>query len=345
MNLHEQTCDWNNLRLAYQNASRGKRGRSATAAFESLLADNLLELEQELNEQTYQPGSYNNFYIHEPKRRLISAAPFRDRVVHHALCNVTVPYFEQLFIADSYANRAGKGTHRAIDRCQQFARKYQYVLQCDIAQFFPSIDHEVLRATLKNMLPDGSALWLIDRILASGQGVLAEEYDMVYFPDDDLLSVNRPRGLPIGNLTSQWWANCYMNPFDHFVRRELGCKAYVRYVDDFLLFGDDKKELMQWRDAIVERLQRLRLTLHIGSANPRPVHEGIPFLGFIVFPDHRRVKQRKGFAYRRKLYHLIRFADRKTIRASVQGWINHVRYADTMHLRQSMLKEFDLLYA
>ena len=173
MNLHEQTCDWVNLRVAYQNASRGKRGRPATAAFESLLADHLLELEQELKEQTYQPGEYNNFYIHEPKKRLISAAPFRDRVVHHALCNITVPYFEKLFVADSYANRVGKGTHRAVDRCQQFARKYKYVLQCDIAQFFPSIDHEVLRQILKSMLPDESAVWLIDRILASGQGVLA----------------------------------------------------------------------------------------------------------------------------------------------------------------------------
>ncbi len=344
MNLHEQICEWENLRRAYANASRGKRGRGATALFESLLADNLLELEQELREQTYQPGKYSNFYIHEPKKRLISAAPFRDRVIHHALCNVTQPHFERLFIADSYANRVGKVTHRAIDRCQQFARKYQYVLQCDIAQFFPSIDHALLRETLKSMLPDESALWLIDRILASGQGVLAGEYDMVYFPNDDLLAMDRPRGLPIGNLTSQLWANCYMNSFDHCVRRELGCAAYLRYVDDFLLFGDDKSEIMNWRDAIVVRLEKLRLTLHKGSAHPRPVSAGISFLGFRIFPDYRRVKQRKGFAFRRKLRHLLRSAGRETVRASVQGWINHVRYADTFHLRQSMLKEFDLLY-
>jgi len=344
MNLYEQVCNWENLRLAYQNASRGKRGRGATAAFESLLADNLLELEQELKDQTYQPGEYNNFYIHEPKKRLISAAPFRDRVVHHALCNITLPYFEKLFIADSYANRVGKGTHRAIDRCQQFARKYKYVLQCDIAQFFPSIDHAVLRETLKQMLPDESVFWLVDRILASGRGVLANEYDMVYFHTDDLLAANRPRGLPIGNLTSQLWANCYMNPFDHFVRRELGCKAYIRYVDDFLLFGDDKKELLEWRAAIAARLERLRLTLHIGSAHPRPVTQGIPFLGFMIFPNYRRVKQRKGFSYRRKLRHLIKISDGDTINSSVQGWLNHVRYADSLHLRQSMLKEFNLYH-
>jgi len=194
------------------------------------------------------------------------------------------------------------------------------------------------------MLPDESALWLVDRILASGRGVLAGEYDMKYFSGDDLLAVNRPRGLPIGNLTSQLWANCTLNPFDHFVRRELGCKAYVRYVDDFLLFGDDQKELMQWRDAILKRLERLRLTLHIGSAHPYPVTEGIPFLGFMIFPDHRRVKQRKGFAYRRKLRHLIQVAEQKTICASVQGWMNHVRYADTFHLCESMLGEAGLLH-
>jgi RNA-directed DNA polymerase len=351
MDLNQRIYDWENLRLAYANASRGKRGRGATAQFESLLADHLLELEEQLQQQTYQPGMYNNFYIHEPKKRLISAAPFRDRVVHHALCNIIVPYFEKLFIADSYANRVGKGTHRALDRTQQYARQYQYVLQCDIAQFFPSIDHQILRSVLKAMLPDESALWLIDRILASGRGVLAGEYDMVYFPNDDpstgsgqgLFAVDRPRGLPIGNLTSQWWANCYLNPFDHFVRRELGCTAYLRYVDDFLLFGDDKKELMQWRNAIVKRLESFRLTLHKGSAHPYPVATGIPFLGFRIFPDQRRIKQRKGFAYQRKLRHLAHTAGQKTIRASVQGWVNHARYADSFHLCESMLGNAGLL--
>jgi RNA-directed DNA polymerase len=192
MSLQEQLCDWENICLAYRNASRGKRGRAATAAFEMDLADHLLVLQNELIEQTYRPGGYASFYIHEPKRRLISAAPFRDRVVHHALCNVTVPYFEQLFIPDSYANQKGKGTHRALDCCMQFARQYKYVLPCDVRQFFPSIDHTVLREIIVRMLPDESVIWLVDRILASGRGVLSEEYEMVYFPGDDLFSVHRP---------------------------------------------------------------------------------------------------------------------------------------------------------
>ena len=130
-----------------------------------------LALQRELEEPSYRPGAYHSFYIHEPKRRVISAAPFRDRVVHHALCRVTVSHFERLFDPDSYANRARMGTHKALDRCQQLARRYRYVLPCDVVQFFPSIDHAVLRQTLARMLPDESVFWLIDRILESGLAV------------------------------------------------------------------------------------------------------------------------------------------------------------------------------
>ncbi|MEI2609483.1 MAG: RNA-directed DNA polymerase [Candidatus Promineifilaceae bacterium] len=182
-------------------------------------------------------------------------------------------------IHDSYANRVGKGTHRALDKCQQWARQYPYVLQGDIRQFFPSIDHALLRQIIARKIQDDSTLWLVDQILASGQGVLSEAYTMVYFPGDNLLDALRPRGLPIGNLTSQFWANVYLNPFDHFIKRELRCPAYLRFVDDFLLFAPNKATLWQWREVIISRLARLRLTIHPG-AQVRAVREGIPFLGF-----------------------------------------------------------------
>ncbi len=235
--------DWENLRLAYRKAARGKRGKWAAAKFEYRLADNLLQLQAGLAGKTYRPGPYDSFTVHEPKRRLISASPFRDRVVHHALCNLIEPVFERGFIHDSYANRVGKGTHRALDRAQSFARRYQYVLQCDVEQFFPAIDHQILRATLARRIHDPDVMWLVDRILAGGVGVLAGEYRQRYFPGDDLLAAVRHRGLPIGNLTSQFWANCMLSPFDHFVKRELGCRGYLRYVDDFALFADDKEVL------------------------------------------------------------------------------------------------------
>jgi retron-type reverse transcriptase len=340
-NMFAQLTSWDNLLLAYRRASRGKRNKPPAATFEYRLEDNLCQLQAELRQRSYRPGSYHSFLIHDPKRRLISAAPFRDRVVHHALCNLIDPLLEQGFIADSYANRIGKGTHRARARCQQFARRFAYVLPCDIRQFFPSIDHAILRQELSTKINNEQVLWLVDTILASGQDVLTGQYDMVYFPDDDLFAVNRPRGLPIGNLTSQFWANVYLSPFDHFVKRRLRCKGYVRYVDDLLLFADDKATLWQWRESLVARLADLRLTIHPES-QPRPVTEGIPFLGFHIFPDRMRLKRRKGIQYQRKFRQLLdQYAANEikleTVTLSVQGWVNHARFGNTMGLRKALL--------
>jgi retron-type reverse transcriptase len=340
--MYQQLHSFENLLLAYRKAGQGKRGHPNVAAFEYRLEDNLLQLQHELQTKTYRPGAYHSFYIHDPKKRLISAAPFRDRVVHHALCNLIEPIFEKSFIFDSYANRIGKGTHKALDRATYFARRFKYVLICDIRQFFPSIDHAVLFDILKRKIHDEDILWLVGKILQSGIGVLSEEYQMVYFSGDDLSAIHRPRGLPIGNLTSQFWANCHLNPFDHFVNRELRCEGYLRYVDDFLLFSNDRKELRDWRELIIERLMDFRLTLHEQKAQPRPVSEGIPFLGFRIFPEYRRLKRRKGIAFQRKYKRLLHELDngglsRAQITASIQGWVNHVRYADTWGLRRAIL--------
>lgn len=337
--MYDLICSWENLNLAYVKAARGKRGRSQVAAFEYRLADQLLQLQTELLTQIYRPGAYHSFYIHDPKTRLISAAPFRDRVVHHALCNVIEPIFERSFVFDSYANRVGKGTHAALDRAQHFARRYRYLLQIDIEQFFPAIDHAVLRGVLQRQVQDERTCWLIDQILASGVGVLAEEYVMRYFPGDDLFAAHRPRGLPIGNLTSQFWANCYLTPFDHFVKRELHCPGYVRYVDDALLFGDDPSELRGWLEPLTTRLDRFRLTLH-PNAQPHHTAGGFPFLGFVVYPDYRRVKRRKVVAYYRRLKQAVtQGVAAAEVVASLQGWLNHVRYGDTWHLRESLLAQ------
>lgn len=339
--MFETLASWSNLLLAFRKASKGKRGLPNVAAFEHRLEDNLAALRSELLERTYRPCSYSSFYIHEPKRRLISAAPFRDRVVHHALCNLIEPIFERTFVDDSYANRAGKGTHRALDRCQQLARRFPFVLQLDIRQFFPSIDHVILRRILALKVQDEGVLWLIDLILASGRGVLSDVYGMVYFPGDDLFAVNRPRGLPIGNLTSQFWANVYLNPIDHCVKRELRCPGYIRYVDDGLVFADRKDWLWRAKAILVERLERLRLTVHPG-AHPRPVTEGIPFLGFVVTPDRRQLKRRKGIQFARRLRRLVDSAAEGDLtplqfQATVDGWVNHVRYANTAGLRKAVL--------
>jgi hypothetical protein len=193
-------------------------------------------------------------------------------------------------------------------------------------------------------------MWLIQKILQSGEGVLQDEYDMAYFEGDDLFSANRPRGLPIGNLTSQFWANCYLNPFDHFVKRRLQCKGYVRYVDDFLLFSNDIEQLHAWRGRVIRELCKYRLTLHENTCQPRPVSEGIPFLGFIPFPAHRLLKQRKGIAFQRKLKTARKSFQRgklsfSQLNAIILGWVNHARHANTWNLRRAILSPLSTFHS
>ena len=341
--MFPRLLSWENLWQAYHKAARGKRGRQAAAEFEFHIAGKLLTLQRELNAGTYQPGTYRHFTIHEPKRRKISAAPFRDRVVHHALCNIIEPLFESRFHPHSYANRIGMGTHRAIDQLQLYARQYRYVLRLDIVKHFPSLDHAVLKKELFGVIPDKRVQELISIILHSGDGVLAGEYEMVYFQGDDLLSCIRPRGLPIGNLTSQFWSNCYLNPLDWFVSRGLGCRAYLRYVDDMALFSDSKKKLEEWRRRVVRFLAKLRLTIHSEAAQINSTVHGTPWLGYVVYPTHRKLKRRNVTRFRRRLERnialywqgLISFAE---LDASIQGWINHVRYGDTWGLRRSLFQ-------
>jgi RNA-directed DNA polymerase len=346
-NLFPHVYDFENLYLAWRKARKGKRGREGAAAFERVQEQELLVLQEELQNFTYTPGPYRNFYVHDPKKRLISAAPFRDRVVHHALYRVIEHIWESRFIYDTYANRVGKGTHRALDRAQEYLRKYGFFLQCDLCQFFPSIDHEILRGEFARRIQDRNLLRLCDTILASGVGVLEGEYEMAWFPGDDLLAAARPRGLPIGNLTSQFWANVYLSDFDHFVKRELKCPAYLRYVDDFVLFDNDPNRLKEWRKAIVEKLAALRLTLHDKRARTYASTTGLPFLGFRLYPEYRLVKRRKVNHFRRKLIGLVDEYGRGEIPlsrldASVQGWINHVSYADSWGLRHSILRRVAL---
>lgn len=342
--LYPQICEFDNLLLAYRKARRGKRDKKQVYQFEFDYAGELLELQEELQHKTYTPGAYHSFRLDDRKKRLVSAAPFRDRVVHHALCNIIEPLFERKFIFDSYANRKKKGTHRALDRAQHFARQHKYVLQADIAQYFPSIDHALLRAILARTLQDDDVLWLIDQILASGANIHRELYRMHYFAGDDLFAVQRPRGLPIGNLTSQFWANVYLNELDQFVKRELKCAAYVRYVDDFVLFANEKQVLWDWRGHIETFLERLRLVTHPRKTVIYPAQNGLPFLGFRVYPTHRRLKRDnvrdfvKRFRAQTKQYARGETTLEK-ITLSTQCWIAHAKHGNTYKLRAALFQK------
>jgi len=338
--LFEQIIAFENLLVAFKKASKGKRSKPAVATFEVNLENELLQLERELRQKTYCPGSYRSFYIHDPKRRLISAAPFRDRVVHHAVCNIIEPLFERTFIYDSYANRKGKGTHKAIERYQHYARRYKYVLKCDIRKFFPSIDHAILKQELRWKIACPDTLWLLDLIIDASN---PQEVHAPYFPGDDLFTPQqRRRGLPIGNLTSQFWANVYMNRFDHFVKEELRVPGYIRYVDDFVLFHNSATVLAKYRQAVQHYLVRLRLLAHPNKTHIHAIQRGVPFLGFQVYPCHRVLQKRKTHRFRRYLHRLLGeyksgILPALSLEQSLNSWLGHIRFGQSQRLEHCVI--------
>ncbi|MBN1347718.1 MAG: RNA-directed DNA polymerase [Phycisphaerae bacterium] len=338
--LWDELTSWRNLVAAARKARLGKRRQPEVARFELERERELLGLQRALRDRTYRPGAYRAFHVHEPKRRLISAAPYRDRIVHHALVNVTSPLFERNFITDSYANRIGKGTHRAVERYHEFAGRFGYVLQCDIVKFFPSVDHEILKGLLRSRIRDGDVLWLCDLIIDASN---PQEPAADYYPGDDLFApCERRRGLPIGNMTSQFWANVYLHGLDSFVKRGLRRKGYVRYVDDFLIFGDDKRDLWATRGRVIEYLQRLRLRIHEDRAQPRPTRRPSRFLGYRCWPRHRYLSKenirrfrRRGRAMQRR--YAAGEMGWEEVKARLCSWNAHAATADSWGLRCRLL--------
>ncbi|NJL10642.1 MAG: RNA-directed DNA polymerase [Calothrix sp. SM1_7_51] len=344
-NLYHKITDWDNLQEAAAKAQKGKTKIASVAKFNSNLEAELLKIQQELVSKTYQPGEYKTFQIVDPKPRIISAAPYRDRVVHNALIKIIAQILEKSFIPDSYANRKGFGTHRALRRFIYFARTSRYVLQCDIKKYFPSINHEILKIILRNKIKCPDTLWLIDLIIDNSN---PQELENESLPGDEFLTPSQiKRGLPIGNLTSQLYGNVYLNGFDHFVKETLRVKKYVRYVDDFALFSDDKEFLEKAKIAIEEYLSCLRLEiLHIKSQLCETKH-GATFLGFRVLPDRIRVRTHNLRRGRKRLRRLQRECQagqiqREDVHRSVKSWFAHLAHGDTWRLREKIVSDFGL---
>ena len=338
-NLWHQVIDFSNLIQAAKKAQKGKRFRDNILAFNHNLEAELIQLQLELSTKTYLPGAYKTFEIREPKLRLISAAPYRDRVVHHALCNIIAPILEQSLIPDTYANRVGFGSHRALKRFTQFARSSRYVLQCDISKYFPSIDHEILKSLIRRKIKCSDTLWLIDTIIDASN---PQERVIEYFNGDDLLTpVQRKHGLPIGNLTSQLFANFYLSEFDHFVKETLKVNQYIRYVDDFAFLSDDHSFLTEVRPAIEAYLSKLRLKIHPIKSQLFQTKCGASFLGFRIFPTHIRVCN-SNLRYARKRLRNMKVAaltgvlTPTQIEQSLQSWVAHLKYGDTWQLRNQI---------
>jgi RNA-directed DNA polymerase len=279
------------------------------------------------------------FRVLDPKPRMISAAPFRDRVVHHALCAAVDPVFERGFIDDCYANRKGRGAHKAVARYEHYRDRHAQVLRCDICRYFPAIDHEILKREFRRRIGCAQTLRLLDCIVDSSN---PQEPVQRYFPGDDLFApFERRRGLPIGNLTSQFFANVYLDALDHFVKEVLRA-PYLRYVDDFALFHDDVEQLHAWRARIETFLCGRRLMLHPAKTNIADTREAATFLGFELLPrGRRRLPEDNVRRFRNRLRGL---RDRwradtvggKEVEQHVRAWVAHAAHAQTWRLRQSL---------
>jgi retron-type reverse transcriptase len=294
-----------NLYRQYLRCRRQKRITHNALRFEANLEEHLVRLREELDGRTYHPSRSVCFVVKHPKFREIFAADFRDRVVHHVLVEVLERIWEPLFLHDSYACRKGKGTHRAVTRLQQFMRRVThngtkpgYALQLDIRGFFFHIDKEILFQIVAKRIRDETLLWLARTIIfhdCTEQAVFKTDRRLWRHipPHKTLFGTENRRGLPIGNLTSQFFSNVYLNELDQFVKHQLKAQHYLRYSDDFVLVHEDPAQLLAWQEQIQTFLaERLRLTLTDPSAKPHPIRNGVDFLGYIVRPDYLLVRRR-----------------------------------------------------
>ena len=331
--LHEQVYNFEALYQAWERARQGKRYREDVLRFSGCLGENLLQLQTELHALTWQPGAYRERIIWEPKQRMIHIAPFRDRIVHQTLCAVIAPLFEETFIYDSYACRVGKGSHAAVKRLTDFLRKQgsAYVLCGDLRKYFDALPHGLIMRELEWRITDDAVLTLLRRVLASHAS------DFIGPPGFD------PRGVPIGNLTSQWFANIVGNCLDQHVKHELKCRRYVRYMDNWLLVGESKDQLRAWLAEIERLLDGLGLVLNPKTQIVRAA-DGVPFLGYRVWADHRQVLRANVIRGRRRMRQQLiavqhdELAGRQAV-VSLRSWFAHLRHADSYRLRLALWRE------
>jgi RNA-directed DNA polymerase len=278
--LIEPIADPDNLRLAFWKARKGKTHSPNVQAYSADLDANLKSLRTQILTGMVEVGNYHYFKVYEPKERQICAAAFSEQVLHHALMNVCHPYFERHQISDSYASRKGKGTYAALARAQRLTCNHQWFLKLDVRKFFESVHHGVVRAQLARMFKDPLLLEILGKIL-------------------DSYEASPARGLPIGNLTSQYFANHYLSGLDHYIKEGLGIRAYVRYMDDMVLWHD-KKTVLQAAQKAIETWVLEQLLSTLKPAQLSRTAQGLPLLGYLVKPYHVRLLQQSKVRFMRK---------------------------------------------
>lgn len=330
--LYEQIYDFANLERAYKKARRCKRYRNEVLRYSANLEENLINLQNHFIWHTYKQGAYKTFYVYEPKQRLISALPFPDRVAQHAINNVLEPLIDRRFYYHSYACRKEKGMHRASEALTtaiynlSFEGKPLYAIKGDIHHYFQSIDHDKLKRALRRIIKDKDVLSLLDGIIDSGG--------------------DGGRGIPVGNLTSQLFANLFLDALDKYVKETLAVKEYFRYMDDFVILSPDKAYLRELLKQIEEfLLSELGLRL-----NPKTTiincKNGVDFCGYRHWPDHKKVRKSSIRKMRKtiKAYENGKISDAKFDK-SLQSWLGHIKHADAFLLREGTMQRIEKIKA
>src|SRR3989344_2562466 len=344
-NLYRQICSLDNLVLAWRKARKGKTQRDYVIEFERDLKKNLLDLQYELITRTYQPKPLTTFILRDPKTRKISKSDFRDRIIHHAIVNILEPIFDKTFIYDSCANRKGKGNLFALKRFDKFKQKVAengklksflnnnqvkgYCLKADIKHYFDEVNHDILLQIIKRKINDDKAIWLISQILNNSANSRTQRERVTL------------KGMPLGNLTSQFFANIYLNELDNFVKRKLKVKYYIRYVDDFVILHNSKEQLEIWKKEISYFLSiNLRLELHPDKSKVTPLSRGIDFVGFRNFYHFKLPRKRTIRKMRNKIedYHKEEISKEKMLEI-FQGWNAYTKWADSFKLRKRVVRE------
>ncbi len=341
-----------NIQKAYLNCRRNKRNTINALRFEFNAAENLLKLEQELKNRTYHPSRSILFAATRPKLREIFAADFRDRVVHHLLVNELEKTWEPIFIHDSYACRNGKGTHAAMVRMRKFTRQITrngkrraYYLQLDIKDFFTSINKDMLFTLLNAKIDNPDITWLTKKVLfwdCTASYVTRGDSELLSNipPNKSLFGKDNQRGLPIGNLTSQFFANVYLNTLDQFVKHTLKAHYYLRYVDDFVILSLDTAELSAWQARIEELLSKqLNLRLNPKRHKLQPISNGMDFLGYIIRPNYILVRRRvvNNLKEKIRLFCQKEEKDLNKLRDSVASYLGHFRWANSYRLINKLI--------
>jgi hypothetical protein len=326
--LFNRIIDIDNLVVAYQKAKKGKSSRSFVKRFEKDPTSKLLNIQSTLAEGRFKTSNYHTKWVFEPKQRLIYVLPFNpDRILQHAVMNVVEPIWDKLLISDSYACRVGKGMHRGSKKCMEFVRKYRYCLKCDISKFYPSINHEILFNIIQQKIKCKLTLDLL--------------HEIIY-------SVSNGKNVPIGNYTSQWFGNLYLNELDQYLKHTWRVKPYIRYCDDFIMFDNNKSFLNELAVAIKEFCYS-KLALVLSKCDLFPVIQGVDFLGYRHFEDYVLLRKSTATRVKRRLKLLPLLLAKGIITkeyfrsslASTMGWI---RWANTYNLGLSLkIKELQLI--